>query len=133
MERPETMVDATRLIDDYILRKDWRVKENSTITYSIGGLVNTNSGAVTANYWLNNVYPPEIAEAHRKADIHIHDISMLTAYCAGWNLKQLIEEALAIHEHRLVQSVERRPVPRPPRRCGRAEGAVSGWRDGQSG
>lgn len=94
MERPETMLDTTRLIDDYILKKDWRVKENSTITYSIGGLVNTNSGAVTANYWLNNVYPPEIAEAHRKADIHIHDISMLTAYCAGWNLKQLIEEGL---------------------------------------
>ena len=82
------------LVDNYIDINDWRVKENSTVTYSIGGLILSNSGAVTANYWLSNVYPEEIANAHRDAYIHIHDMSMLTGYCAGWSLKQLIEEGL---------------------------------------
>lgn len=74
--------------------EDWRVKENSTVTYSVGGLILSNSGAVTANYWLSEIYDEEIASAHRNADIHIHDLSMLTGYCAGWSLKQLIQEGL---------------------------------------
>ena len=82
------------LINNYLKLNDWRVKENSTVTYSIGGLILSNSGAVTANYWLSNVYDEEIAKAHRDATIHIHDLSMLTGYCAGWSLKQLIEEGL---------------------------------------
>ena len=82
------------LIDNYLNINDWRVKENSTVTYSIGGLILSNSGAVTANYWLSNVYNPMIANAHRDAFIHIHDMSMLSGYCAGWSLKQLIEEGL---------------------------------------
>ena len=82
------------LIDNYLNINDWRVKENSTVTYSIGGLILSNSGAVTANYWLSNVYNPMIANAHRQAFIHIHDMSMLSGYCAGWSLKQLIEEGL---------------------------------------
>ena len=82
------------LVDDYLKINDWRVKENSTVTYSVGGLILSNSGAITANYWLSEIYDNEIAEAHRNADIHIHDLSMLTGYCAGWSLKQLIQEGL---------------------------------------
>jgi len=81
-------------VDDYLGIQDWRVKENSTVTYSVGGLILSNSGAITANYWLSEVYDQEIANAHRNADIHIHDLSMLTGYCAGWSLKQLITEGL---------------------------------------
>ena len=92
------MMDQTlnfvELVDKYLDRKDWRVKENSTVTYSIGGLILSNSGAVTANYWLNHIYDKEIAEAHKNAYIHIHDLSMLSGYCAGWSLKQLIQEGL---------------------------------------
>ncbi|MBO4375274.1 MAG: ribonucleoside triphosphate reductase [Lachnospiraceae bacterium] len=82
------------VVNSYVKVEDWRVKENSTVTYSVGGLILSNSGAVTANYWLSEVYDPEIAEAHRNCDIHIHDLSMLTGYCAGWSLKQLIKEGL---------------------------------------
>ncbi|MBR7122690.1 MAG: ribonucleoside triphosphate reductase [Oscillospiraceae bacterium] len=82
------------LVDNYLKINDWRVKENSTVTYSVGGLILSNSGAITANYWLSEIYDEEIAQAHRKADIHIHDLSMLTGYCAGWSLKQLIQEGL---------------------------------------
>ncbi len=82
------------LVDDYLKINDWRVKENSTVTYSVGGLILSNSGAITANYWLSEVYDDEIANAHRSAAIHIHDLSMLTGYCAGWSLKQLIQEGL---------------------------------------
>ena len=78
----------------YLKLNDWRVKENSTVTYSVGGLILSNSGAITANYWLNEVYDQEIGQAHKNADIHIHDLSMLTGYCAGWSLKQLIQEGL---------------------------------------
>lgn len=87
-------IDFKELVDNYLNINDWRVKENSTVTYSIGGLILSNSGAVTANYWLSNVYTDDIARAHRQAYIHIHDMSMLTGYCAGWSLKQLIEEGL---------------------------------------
>ena len=90
----ETMLDYKKTVDNYLKINDWRVKENSTVTYSVGGLILSNSGAITANYWLSEVYDEEIAEAHRNADIHLHDLSMLTGYCAGWSLKQLIQEGL---------------------------------------
>ena len=87
-------LDVKKITEEYLNLNDWRVKENSTVTYSVGGLILSNSGAVTANYWLNNIYDKEINKAHRNADIHIHDLSMLTGYCAGWSLKQLIKEGL---------------------------------------
>ena len=89
-----TMVDYKDIVDNYLNINDWRVKENSTVTYSVGGLILSNSGAITANYWLSEIYDDEIGNAHRNADIHIHDLSMLTGYCAGWSLKQLIQEGL---------------------------------------
>ncbi|MBR2792951.1 MAG: ribonucleoside triphosphate reductase [Erysipelotrichaceae bacterium] len=89
-----TMLDYKELVNSYVNAIDWRVKENSTVTYSVGGLILSNSGAITANYWLSEVYDQEIANAHRNGDIHIHDLSMLTGYCAGWSLKQLIQEGL---------------------------------------
>lgn len=90
----ETLLDYKKTVDDYLKVNDWRVKENSTVTYSVGGLILSNSGAMTANYWLSEVYDKEIAKAHKNADIHIHDLSMLTPYCGGWSLKQLIKEGL---------------------------------------
>ena len=89
-----TVLDYKKVVDNYLNVNDWRVKENSTVTYSVGGLILSNSGAITANYWLSEIYDDEIANAHRNADIHIHDLSMLTGYCAGWSLKQLIQEGL---------------------------------------
>jgi anaerobic ribonucleoside-triphosphate reductase len=94
MRNDEHILNYQKLVDDYININDWRVKENSTVNYSVGGLILSNSGAVTANYWLSNVYDREIADAHRSAAIHLHDLSMLTGYCAGWSLKQLIQEGL---------------------------------------
>lgn len=90
----ETILDYKNVVDNYLKIADWRVKENSNVTYSIGGLILSNSGAITANYWLSEVYDEEIAEAHRSAAIHLHDLSMLSGYCAGWSLKQLIQEGL---------------------------------------
>ena len=90
----ETVMDYKQTVDKYLNLADWRVKENSTVTYSVGGLILSNSGAITANYWLSEVYDKEIEQAHKNADIHIHDLSMLTGYCAGWSLKQLILEGL---------------------------------------
>lgn len=89
-----TILDYKEIVNSYVKEEDWRVKENSTVTYSVGGLILHNSGAITANYWLSEIYDEEIANAHRNADIHIHDLSMLTGYCAGWSLKQLIKEGL---------------------------------------
>ncbi len=89
-----TFLDYKEIVNSYVDELDWRVKENSTVTYSVGGLILHNSGSVTANYWLSEIYDEEIAQAHRNADIHIHDLSMLTGYCAGWSLKQLIKEGL---------------------------------------
>ena len=89
-----TVLDYKEIVDNYVHLTDWRVKENSTVTYSVGGLILSNSGAITANYWLSEIYDEEISRAHRNADIHIHDLSMLTGYCAGWSLKQLIQEGL---------------------------------------
>ena len=88
------MLSYKDLVDNYLKINDWRVKENSTVTYSVGGLILSNSGAITANYWLSEIYDQETADAHRSAAIHIHDLSMLTGYCAGWSLKQLIQEGL---------------------------------------
>lgn len=89
-----TVLDYKNVVDSYLKVADWRVKENSTVTYSVGGLILNNSGAITANYWLSEVYDQEIANAHKNCDFHIHDLSMLTGYCAGWSLKQLIKEGL---------------------------------------
>ncbi|MBQ6420167.1 MAG: ribonucleoside triphosphate reductase [Clostridia bacterium] len=89
-----TILDYKDIVDNYLHINDWRVKENSTVTYSVGGLILSNSGAITANYWLSEIYDEEIAAAHKNADIHLHDLSMLTGYCAGWSLRQLIEEGL---------------------------------------
>lgn len=89
-----TILDYKEIVNSYVKEEDWRVKENSTVTYSVGGLILHNSGSVTANYWLSEIYDGEIANAHRNADIHLHDLSMLTGYCAGWSLKQLIQDGL---------------------------------------
>ncbi len=89
-----TLLNYKELVDNYLRINDWRVKENSTVTYSVGGLILSNSGAITANYWLSEIYDAEIAQAHRSAELHLHDLSMLTGYCAGWSLKQLIQEGL---------------------------------------
>ncbi|MDR1144337.1 MAG: ribonucleoside triphosphate reductase [Spirochaetaceae bacterium] len=99
--RHEAMRDAKRLMldidstmDGYLKQSDWRVNENANVNYSLGGLILHNSGSITANYWLKNIYTPEIADAHRNADFHIHDLSMFSGYCAGWSLRQLIAEGL---------------------------------------
>ena len=89
-----TILDYKEIVDSYVKVTDWRVKENSTVTHSVGGLILSNSGAITANYWLSEIYDDEIANAHRNCDLHLHDLSMLTGYCAGWSLRQLIEEGL---------------------------------------
>ncbi|MCQ2506134.1 MAG: ribonucleoside triphosphate reductase [Lachnospiraceae bacterium] len=89
-----TILDYKEIVNAYVNEEDWRVKENATVTYSVGGLILHNSGSITANYWLSEVYDPDIAQAHRDAYIHIHDLSMLTGYCAGWSLRQLIEQGL---------------------------------------
>jgi len=89
-----TNLDYKEIVDSYVKLTDWRVKENSTVTYSVGGLILNNSGAITANYWLSEIYDAEVADAHKNADIHIHDLSMLTGYCAGWSLRQLVQEGL---------------------------------------
>ncbi|WP_243155408.1 ribonucleoside triphosphate reductase [Pseudoflavonifractor sp. SW1122] len=89
-----TLLNYKELVDNYLRINDWRVKENSTVTYSVGGLILSNSGAITANYWLSEIYDQEVAQAHRDGDLHLHDLSMLTGYCAGWSLKQLIYQGL---------------------------------------
>ena len=99
-----TILDYKEIVNSYVKVEDWRVKENSTVTYSVGGLILSNSGAVTANYWLSEIYDNEIADAHRNADIHIHDLSMLTGYCAGWSLKQLIREGLGGIEGKITSA-----------------------------
>ena len=91
-----TMLDYKTLVDDYVKINHWRVKENPTVTYSVGGLILSNSGAITTNYWLSEVYDQEVAQAHKNGDIHLHDLSVLAGYCAGWSLKQLIQQGLGI-------------------------------------
>ncbi len=99
-----TILDYKDTVDSYVKVMDWRVKENSTVTYSVGGLILNNSGAITANYWLSEIYDEEIAAAHRSGDMHIHDLSMLTGYCAGWSLKQLIQEGLGGVEGKITSA-----------------------------
>lgn len=99
-----TAIDYKKVVDNYLKVEDWRVKENSTVTYSIGGLILSEAGSITANYWLSEVYDEEISKAHKEADIHIHDLSMLAGYCAGWSLKQLIEEGLGGIPGRITSS-----------------------------
>ena len=88
------LLDINNTMDGYLLQSDWRVNENANVNFSLGGLILHNSGTITANYWLKNIYPESVAEAHINADFHIHDLSMFSGYCAGWSLRQLIEEGL---------------------------------------
>jgi len=88
------VLDINETMDGYLSRSDWRVNENANVNFSLGGLILHNSGTITANYWLKNIYTQEIAEAHRSAAFHIHDLSMFSGYCAGWSLRQLIQEGL---------------------------------------
>ena len=88
----EKTLDVAKVMEEYLGQADWRVKENSSVNYSIGGLILHNSGTITANYWLNNVYPQEVSDAHRNGDVHLHDLSMFSGYCAGWSLRQLLHE-----------------------------------------
>ncbi len=88
------MIDINKTMDGYLAQSDWRVNENANVNFSLGGLILHNSGTITANYWLNNIYTKEIAEAHKTAAFHIHDLSMFSGYCAGWSLRQLIVEGL---------------------------------------
>lgn len=88
------MLNINSTMDGYLSQSDWRVKENANVNFSLGGLILHNSGTITANYWLKNIYTPAIAEAHITAAFHIHDLSMFSGYCAGWSLRQLIHEGL---------------------------------------
>jgi ribonucleoside-triphosphate reductase len=90
----DLLLDIASTMDGYLKQEDWRVNENSNVNYSLGGLILHNSGAITANYWLENMYSPDISSAHRNGDFHIHDLSMFSGYCAGWSLRQLIAEGL---------------------------------------
>ncbi len=89
-----TLVDVAQAVNEYLEREDWRVAANANQGYSLGGLILNSAGKMIANYWLNHVYPPEIGQAHREADIHIHDLDMLSGYCAGWSLRTLLHEGL---------------------------------------
>ncbi|MEL5721705.1 MAG: ribonucleoside triphosphate reductase [Treponemataceae bacterium] len=88
------LLDINKTMDGYLSQRDWRVKENANVNFSLGGLILHNSGSITANYWLKNIYTQEIANAHMTAAFHIHDLSMFSGYCAGWSIRQLIEEGL---------------------------------------
>lgn len=88
------MLDINSTMGQYLSQSDWRVKENANVNYSLGGLILHNSGAITANYWLTNVYSKEVADAHKTAAFHIHDLSMFSGYCAGWSIRQLVAEGL---------------------------------------
>ncbi len=88
------LLDIDETMNGYLSQSDWRVKENANVNFSLGGLILHNSGTITANYWLKNIYPEEVAEAHRTAAFHIHDLSMFSGYCAGWSIRQLIAEGL---------------------------------------
>jgi len=91
-ERKQTFVEVSSSIEEYIDKLDWRVNANANQGYSLGGMILNSSGKITANYWLNHVYPPEVGQAHREGDFHIHDLDMLSGYCAGWSLRTLLRE-----------------------------------------
>lgn len=110
------MLDINSTMDGYLSQSDWRVNENANVNFSLGGLILHNSGTITANYWLKNIYSEDIANAHKNADFHIHDLSMFSGYCAGWSIRQLIQEGLggipdkitskpAMHLSTLVQQI----------------------------
>ena len=88
------MLDINATMDGYLEQSDWRVNENANVNFSLGGLILHNSGTITANYWLKNIYSQEVAQAHRTAAFHIHDLSMFSGYCAGWSIRQLVAEGL---------------------------------------
>lgn len=111
-----TFVDVSASVDEYLKRKDWRVNANANQGYSLGGLILNVAGKVTANYWLSHVYPPEIGAAHRDADIHIHDLDMLSGYCAGWSLRTFLEEGL--------NGIEGRVEAGPPKHLSSAIGQI---------
>lgn len=111
-----TLVDVASSVEEYVDRADWRVQANANQGYSLGGLILNVSGKVTANYWLSHVYPPEIGQAHRDADYHIHDLDMLCGYCAGWSLRQLLYEGF--------NGVPGKPEADPPRHFSTALGQM---------
>ncbi len=88
------MIDINKTMDGYLSQSDWRVNENANVNFSLGGLILHNSGTITANYWLKNIYSDAIAEAHKTAAFHIHDLSMFSGYCAGWSIRQLVADGL---------------------------------------
>ncbi|HBJ69857.1 MAG TPA: ribonucleoside triphosphate reductase, partial [Alcaligenes faecalis] len=92
--RPAAQLDIIRSITEYLDRQDWRVQANANQGYSLGGLILNSSGKMIANYWLSHVYPEAIGQAHRQADLHIHDLDMLSGYCAGWSLRTFLNEGL---------------------------------------
>ena len=110
------VVDPVSTIDEYLNRSDWRVNANANQGYSLGGLILNTAGKITANYWLSHVYPTEIGQAHRDADLHIHDLDMLSGYCAGWSLRMLLAEGL--------NGVPNRVEAGPPRHLSSAVGQV---------
>jgi len=111
-----TIVDVAASVDEYLEKKDWRVNANANQGYSLGGLILNVSGKVVANYWLSHVYAPEIGEAHRNADVHIHDLDMLAGYCAGWSLRLLLHEGL--------NGVPGKVEAGPPKHMGSAVGQI---------
>ncbi len=102
--KEQLVLDISHTMDGYLKQSDWRVNENSNVNYSLGGLILHNSGAITANYWLENIYTPDIATAHKSGDLHIHDLSMFSGYCAGWSLRQLITEGLGGVPNKITSS-----------------------------
>ncbi len=110
------VVDAIGSINEYLSQSDWRVRANANQGYSLGGLILNVSGKVIANYWLNHVYPPEVGEAHKQGDIHIHDLDMLAGYCAGWSLRTLLQEGL--------NGVPGKVESAPPKHLGSAVGQI---------
>jgi ribonucleoside-triphosphate reductase len=88
------LLNISATVGEYLHRSDWRVNANANQGDSLGGLILNTAGKVIANYWLNEVYTPEIGQAHREADLHIHDLDMLSGYCAGWSLRTLLHEGL---------------------------------------
>ncbi|GAA5162489.1 ribonucleoside triphosphate reductase [Viridibacterium curvum] len=112
----KTVVDVEHAINEYLDRRDWRVNANANQGYSLGGLILNVSGKVIANYWLNHVYAREIGEAHREGDVHIHDLDMLSGYCAGWSLRTLLTEGF--------NGVPGKVESAPPRHLGSAVGQI---------
>lgn len=112
----QVVVEVGSSIDEYLDRRDWRVNANANQGYSLGGLILNTAGKVVANYWLSHVYPAEVGRAHREGDLHIHDLDMLSGYCAGWSLRTLLQEGL--------NGVPGKVDARPPKHFGSAIGQI---------